>query len=224
MGIQRLIVKLWRMPKALRRRSDLGDLGPVQWPNTTACMIRPGSSVNSPATTSAPVKMAIIALRCRSTRWRRACTTASGSEDREQMDRAPPTPDAQVVDPERVRRHGDHKRNPDPADGAMGQRPFGRGELDGAEPEGGQRRNSMQLGGGGGVQQRRERHGLSPPHLTPRLRDCLNWAARAAAQSGTRPSKGNLVVHVAALAGAGESRLLLARRRPRRTEIVLLRA
>ena len=35
-----------------------------QFPNTTACMMRPGSKVNRPATTSAPAKRPIIALRC----------------------------------------------------------------------------------------------------------------------------------------------------------------
>ena len=67
-----------------RRRAGRagGDPGPSagrQGPNTTAYMTRPGSSVNRPAMTSAPVKMPIIALRWRWTRWRRACTTASGS-------------------------------------------------------------------------------------------------------------------------------------------------
>ena len=85
-------------------------------------------------------------------------------KDREQMDRAPPTPDAQVMDPERARRHSDHERNPEPTDGAMRQRPFGRGKLYRAEPECGQRRKSMQLGGGGGVQQRRERPLFASPH------------------------------------------------------------
>src|ERR1700682_2231287 len=47
-------------------------------------------------------------------------------------------------------------------------------------------------------------------HLTPRLRDSLNCAASSAADSGRRPSKRNLVVHVAALAGARHGRLLLA--------------
>jgi hypothetical protein len=35
----------------------------VQGLNNTACMIRPGMTVNNPAITSAPKKMAIIALR-----------------------------------------------------------------------------------------------------------------------------------------------------------------
>src|SRR5215831_3360435 len=61
-------------------------------------------------------------------------------------------------------------------------------------------------------------------HLTPRLRECLNRAARAAADSGPRPSKRNLVVHVAALAGAGHGRLLLTRRGAGGAEIILLGA
>src|SRR5262245_15903737 len=151
MGIQRLTGKLRRAPKALCRCSDLGDFGLVQWPNTTACMMRPGSSVNRPATTSAPVKIAIMALRYLvAARMQDGKRRRREREDRKQVDRAPPTPNAQVMDPERARRHGDHERDPDPADGAMGQRPFGRGELDRTEPEGGQRRNSMQLGGGRG--------------------------------------------------------------------------
>src|SRR5262245_62646136 len=61
-------------------------------------------------------------------------------------------------------------------------------------------------------------------HLTPRLRDCLNRAASAAADSGPRPSKRNLVVHVPALAGAGHGGLLLARRRAGGAEIILVGA
>src|SRR5262249_59008094 len=61
-------------------------------------------------------------------------------------------------------------------------------------------------------------------HLTPRLRECLNRAARAAADSGPCPSKRNLVVHVAALAGAGHGRLLLTRRGAGGAEIILLGA
>src|SRR5262245_63049840 len=61
-------------------------------------------------------------------------------------------------------------------------------------------------------------------HLTPRLRDCLNRAARAVADSGPRPSKRNLVVHVAALAGAGQGRLLLPRRGAGGAEIILVGA
>ena len=34
------------------------------WPNTTACMMRPGTSVNSPAITSAPVNVRIMIRRC----------------------------------------------------------------------------------------------------------------------------------------------------------------
>src|SRR6516165_10065773 len=63
-----------------------------------------------------------------------------------------------------------------------------------------------------------------PAHLMPRLRDCLNRAARAAADSGPRPSKRNLVVHVAALARAGQGRLLLARRGAGGAEIILVGA
>src|SRR5262249_10803302 len=59
-------------------------------------------------------------------------------------------------------------------------------------------------------------------HLTPRLRERLNRTARAAADSGPRPSKRNLVVHVAALAGHG--RLLLARRGAGGAEIILVGA
>src|SRR5215510_3914096 len=61
-------------------------------------------------------------------------------------------------------------------------------------------------------------------HLTPRLRECLNRAAKAAADSGPRPSKRNLVVHVAALARAGHGRLLLTRRGAGGAEIILLGA
>src|SRR5260370_37078779 len=36
-------------------------------PNTTSCMMRPGSSVNAPAMTSAPRKSEIMAKRCSAT-------------------------------------------------------------------------------------------------------------------------------------------------------------
>jgi hypothetical protein len=81
-------------------------------------------------------------------------------EDREQMDRAPWAPDAQLMDPERARRHRHHEQDPNPAKRAMGQRALGRGKLHRAEPEGGQGRKSMQLDGGRSVQQRCKRHGL----------------------------------------------------------------
>ena len=42
-------------------------------------MIRPGTKVNSPAISSAPANIAIMALRCWGTRWRRACRIANGS-------------------------------------------------------------------------------------------------------------------------------------------------
>src|SRR5438445_13894126 len=59
---------------------------------------------------------------------------------------------------------------------------------------------------------------------TPRLRDCLNRAARTAAHCGPRPSKRNLVVEVPALAGAGHGRLLLTRRGAGGAEIILIGA
>src|SRR6266566_5024702 len=64
----------------------------------------------------------------------------------------------------------------------------------------------------------------SPPHRPPSPRDCLKRAARAGAELAPRASKRNLVVHVAALAGAGQGRLLLARRRPGGTEFIFLSA
>jgi hypothetical protein len=45
----------------LSAESCFRDAG--QWPNSTACMMRPGTKVNRPAMTSAPVKIAIMALR-----------------------------------------------------------------------------------------------------------------------------------------------------------------
>src|SRR6202165_3871091 len=47
-------------------------------PNTTWCMMRPGTSVNAPAMTRAPRKREIMARRCSATRWRCAAHTASG--------------------------------------------------------------------------------------------------------------------------------------------------
>jgi hypothetical protein len=46
-------------PKKLRK-SNLQHYGP----NTTACMMRPGSNVNTPAMTSAPMKRDTMASRC----------------------------------------------------------------------------------------------------------------------------------------------------------------
>ena len=48
-------------------------------PSATACMMRPGRNVNTPAIPSAPPKIEIIALRCCITRFLCACSTASGS-------------------------------------------------------------------------------------------------------------------------------------------------
>src|SRR6184192_2219549 len=62
------------------------------------------------------------------------------------------------------------------------------------------------------------------PHRPPGLRDCLKRAARAGAELAPRASKRNLVVHVAALAGAGQGRFLLARRRAGGTEFIFLSA
>src|SRR5258708_12128639 len=65
----------------------------------------------------------------------------------------------------------------------------------------------------------------SPPHRTPGLRDCLNWAARAGTELAPRASKRNLVVHLTALARAAHARLLLLPpRRTARTEFIFLGA
>jgi hypothetical protein len=212
MGIQRLIVDLRRVQKTLRRRSNLGDLGPAQWPNTTARMMRPGTSVNRPATTSAPVKMAIMALRCRSTRWRRACTTASGSVASVKIE-------SRWIGLHRPQTRRSWIQNELAATGAQ---PRASRWCDGAAclwarragPRRAPRRSTPQQHAAGWRERRSTAAQATRPlsaHLTPRLRDCLNWAARAAAESGMRPSKGNLVVHIAALAGTGQRRLLLTR-------------
>src|SRR5262245_41549108 len=130
-------------------------------------MMRPGANVKMPRfprchprtleVTRAPVKIAIIAWRCRSTRSRRACMTASGSESRWIGLQGPPH--AQLMDEERAHGHDHHQRGPQPTDGTMGQRTFGRAELDRADCEGSERREGMQLDGGSGVQERRQRHG-----------------------------------------------------------------
>src|SRR6266508_2162419 len=56
-------------------------------------------------------------------------------------------------------------------------------------------------------------------YLSARFLESRNAAASCAAWSGRRPSKRNLVVHFAALAGAGHGRLLLACRGAGGTEI-----
>jgi hypothetical protein len=78
MAIQWLTVKYrrgWRNPPASPIAASISTLNEQaaadqnpQFPNTTACMMRPGANVKMPAMTSAPVKIAIIAWRCRSTR------------------------------------------------------------------------------------------------------------------------------------------------------------
>src|SRR5262245_52184339 len=50
-----------------------------QCPKTTACMIRPGMKVNSPAMTSAPANSPSIVVRCRRTLCPRAATTPTTS-------------------------------------------------------------------------------------------------------------------------------------------------
>src|SRR5215471_2567161 len=66
--------------------------------------------------------------------------------------------------------------------------------------------------------------GASDTARSPHAAFARNRAARAAADSGPRPSKRNLVVHVAALAGARQGRLLLARRGAGGAEIILVGA
>ena len=110
-------------------------------------MIRPGTSVNRPAMTSAPEKIRIMIRRWSATRWRCACHTPSGDrdqrEDREQMDGAPWTPELDLLNPERADCHAKHQQHPDPADGAVRQRSLGRRELSEPQHEGRHRRQSV---------------------------------------------------------------------------------
>ena len=132
-------------------------------------MIRPGSSVKSPATTRPPEKIAIMARRCARIRCLRARQTASGSMTSTKIDnRGPMTDQPDLMDPERTDRNGQHKQDPDPADGAMGQGPFRRGKLDQAEHKGGHRREGMELNRRVRIEQRRQTHDrisrLTIPH------------------------------------------------------------
>src|SRR5438876_1891290 len=139
------------------------------------------------------------------------------------MDRAPSLPDTQVVDKERGRRHRHHKRDPEPADGAMRQRTLRCGELDGTQTKAAMAANACSWVAGAAFSSGASDTACSP-HRPPGLRDCLKRAARAGAELAPRASKRNLVVHVAALAGAGQGRLLLARRRAGGTEFIFLSA
>ncbi len=131
-------------------------------------MIRPGTKVNSPAISSAPANIAIMALRCWVTWWRRACRTANGSvdqrEDRQQMDRAPRAPHPHIVDPERRDADDQHQRHPDIAERPVRQRSLGRGELNEAERERRHRREGMDLDRGRGIEKRLQGHARTPRH------------------------------------------------------------
>src|SRR3954470_23193405 len=135
MGIQRLIVKSWRAPGTRWRPLPGGlhalSIQPLQErpqalsqsPNSTACMMRPGQKVKSPAITSAPVNSPTMALRWSLTRMTHGVDHRGREhdqcEDRQQMDRAPLTPYPQIMDPERRGGDGRHQRDPEPSDGAM---------------------------------------------------------------------------------------------------------
>src|ERR1700730_15450269 len=67
-----------------RSQSDTATQG--DWPNTTACMMRPGRKVKIPAMTNAPTNRLIIARRCLRTSCCRARHTASGSIARVKID------------------------------------------------------------------------------------------------------------------------------------------
>ena len=64
-----------------------------------------------------------------------------------------------LMDPERTDGHRHHQGNPDPADGAMGQRPLGRGELDTPSSESRHRREGMKRDRGSGIKSGAKRHG-----------------------------------------------------------------
>src|SRR6516162_5459005 len=138
------------------------------------------------------------------------------------MDRAPRAPDAQLVNPKRARRHDDHEQGPKSSRGYDGAAcPWARRA---ASRQARRRPRPRKHAVGWREPRSTAVQATRLAHLTPRLRDCLNRAARAAADSGPHPSKRNLVVHVAVLAGARHGRLLLARRRPGGAEIILVGA
>jgi hypothetical protein len=56
----RRIVKSYSAERIKLRKCNVWHYGP----NTTACMMRPGSNVNTPAMTSAPMKRDTMASRC----------------------------------------------------------------------------------------------------------------------------------------------------------------
>lgn len=91
----------------------------------------------------------------------------------------------------------------------MRQRTLRCGELDGTQTKSGDGGKRVQIVAGAAFSSGASDTACSP-HRPPGLRDCLKRAARAGAERAPRASKRNLVVHVAALAGAGESRFLLA--------------
>ena len=111
-------------------------------------MIRPGRNVNSPATTSAPKKIEVIAFLWAAdivpaARAKTASTSMTRREDRQQMDRAERAHQADLMDPERADRDRNHQQHPDPADCPVRQRALGRRELHDAEREGGHRREGV---------------------------------------------------------------------------------
>src|SRR5262249_5617675 len=148
----------------------------------------------------------------------------SQGEDRKQMDRAPSFPDTQVVDKERGRRHSHHERDPDPADGAMRECTLGAASWTAPRPKAAMAANACSCVAGAAFSSGASDTRYSPTYRTPALRDCLNLVASAGAELAPRASKRNLVVHVAALAGTGQGRLFLARRRTGGTEFIFLSA
>lgn len=118
-----------------------------------------GHQRNSPAITSAPTKMAIIALRCRLTRCRHACTTASGGVASAKIE-------SRSIGLHRLRMRSSWIHNEVAATITMSATqiqpmvrrcsvPLGPAS-EGTECEGSQGGKRMQLDGAGGAQKRRE--------------------------------------------------------------------
>jgi hypothetical protein len=125
-------------------------------------MMRPGKKVNSPATTSAgeerghrlamPGHVVTARMKYRQRQHHQR-------KDGDQMNRAPRSPNAQLVNPES--RHADrqHEQHPNPSYGPMGNCPLRGGQLDESESKRRDRRKGVQLNRGGGIQERCERDG-----------------------------------------------------------------
>ena len=103
------------------------------WPKITACMIRPGTNVNSACDHQRADEYRghgpAVRIHLVPARPPDAERKHHQREDRQQVDRAPRAPQPDLMDPERAGGHERHQQDPDPAQRAMRQRSLRRGQL-----------------------------------------------------------------------------------------------